>query len=307
MQFFPTPDHAEDLKDLSEKELRPRYQFERQSDEQALVELAVEKVRKNEKILWVVNTVSRCQQLCRKLAEKLDCKVGDRVIAYHSRFRLNDRENHHNETVEKLRFDLASSGIIAVTTQVCEMSLDLDADRLISELAPIASIIQRCGRANRHEPAESKRKPGFVSSVHIYRPVTHKPYKDLQELVQAEAFVDEMVSLGRAASQRDLAEGMMRCGTNAELGLKAQSRLFESGYFAIPGELRDIDEYTVPAILDDPCDLETVRKLVEENRPLDRYIVPVPERFANPGPKWLPGYLKCAPSAKYSEALGFEE
>ena len=38
---------------------------------------------------------------------------------------------------------------IAVTTQVCEMSLDLDADMLVTEVAPVTAMVQRFGRSNR--------------------------------------------------------------------------------------------------------------------------------------------------------------
>jgi CRISPR-associated endonuclease/helicase Cas3 len=39
--------------------------------------------------------------------------------------------------------------MIALTTQVCEMSLDLSAALLVSEFAPLTSLIQRMGRCNR--------------------------------------------------------------------------------------------------------------------------------------------------------------
>lgn len=46
-------------------------------------------------------------------------------------------------------------GGICVTTQVAEMSLDISADFLISELAPIAAMIQRLGRLNRRALTDS--------------------------------------------------------------------------------------------------------------------------------------------------------
>jgi CRISPR-associated endonuclease/helicase Cas3 len=300
IQVFPGPGDRQELQDLAKKEQHPRYRFVREVDVANLIPLAVKMATEgNERILWVVNTVARCQELCQQLTQELKPEFGDRVIAYHSRFRLMDRDARHQQAVAKFRFDSNSAGLIAVTTQVCEMSLDLDADRLITELAPIPSLIQRCGRANRHE----SRGQDFVAQVHIYMPENHKPY-DREDLRQADRMAADIGQNKQGVSQRDLSDAMMQYGTNIELGLKAQSLLFESGYFAKPGELRDIDEYTVPAILD--SDLDVVQDHFAKKKPLDAYIVPVPERFAlKSGVGWLPAYLRCAPAAQYCKALGF--
>jgi CRISPR-associated endonuclease/helicase Cas3 len=300
IEVYPSEQDRQAVQDLVNKEEHPRYHFNSGLDVESLIQLAIKQVKeKNERILWVVNTVQRCQYICSELAKRLGCRIGESVIAYHSRFRTEDRERHHQDAVTRFRFDSASSGVIAVTTQVCEMSLDLDADRLISELAPIASLIQRCGRANRHE---SNRAAGFLADIHIYSPEFAAPY-DNKDLKQSKIFVDDLTK-DDAVSQRHLADCMMRHGTNPELGLKPQSLLFESGYFARPGDVRDIDEYTRPAILD--VDVKRVHTLVLQKDPFDAFVVPVPERFAiKSNLDWLPGYLSIASSAQYCEELGF--
>ncbi len=53
----------------------------------------------------------------------------------------------------------SEASLIAVTTQVAEMSLDLDADILISEIAPVPSMIQRLGRLNRRINLENRGTP----------------------------------------------------------------------------------------------------------------------------------------------------
>ena len=49
----------------------------------------------------------------------------------------------------------AAIGVLLITTQVCEVSLDIDYDFLYSENAPIDAIIQRAGRVNRKRKKEN--------------------------------------------------------------------------------------------------------------------------------------------------------
>lgn len=46
--------------------------------------------------------------------------------------------------------DLKNTPHILVTTQVCEVSLDVSYDTLLTEIAPLPSLIQRFGRVNRY-------------------------------------------------------------------------------------------------------------------------------------------------------------
>ncbi|MDB5386476.1 MAG: CRISPR-associated helicase Cas3, partial [Planctomycetaceae bacterium] len=102
------------------------------------------------KVLWVVNQVRRAQDVVTALAEQLDAQSLDVTIdgrsiplcCYHSRFRLNDRKSRHQETVRAFQRERVGEHprpVLAIATQVCEMSLDLDADLLVTELAPITA------------------------------------------------------------------------------------------------------------------------------------------------------------------------
>ena len=93
------------------------------------------------KVLWVCNTVARAMAIVTKL---VDCKP----LVYHSRFRYEERVARHNEVVAAFerRQDEAA---LAVCTQVAEMSLDLSATLLVTDLAPVPALIQRLGRLNR--------------------------------------------------------------------------------------------------------------------------------------------------------------
>jgi CRISPR-associated endonuclease/helicase Cas3 len=93
-----------------------------------------------DRCLWFCNTVDRCQAKAREHG----------ATAYHSRFKYHDRRRAKNTLVDDFRDRTRAVKVVA--TQVAEMSLDVDADVMVSEVAPPAAIIQRMGRLNRHGP-----------------------------------------------------------------------------------------------------------------------------------------------------------
>jgi len=77
----------------------------------------------------------------------------------HSRFTARRRD----EITREITQDLGKDGprprrAVVVATQVIEQSLDLDVDLLVSDLAPVALLLQRAGRCWRHE-ASWRRSP----------------------------------------------------------------------------------------------------------------------------------------------------
>src|SRR5207247_8654260 len=85
--------------DRRKQESHPRYNLEPVSGVDEAVGRAVTAYRKGERVLWVVNTVKRCQAIAQLLGDEL--KIG--VLAYHSRFRLLDRQRVHAATVAALQ------------------------------------------------------------------------------------------------------------------------------------------------------------------------------------------------------------
>jgi CRISPR-associated endonuclease/helicase Cas3 len=148
-----------------EREGAPRYILGRAPEEEVWSE--IEKILSGGgKILWVLNTVDRAIE--RTMRAQQRCLP---VEPYHSRFRYRDRVARHRKIVDAFRHSRLP--LLAVTTQVAEMSLDLSADLLVTEYAPIYALIQRLGRLNRSEdiPAQAK-KALFV------RPENALPYAD---------------------------------------------------------------------------------------------------------------------------------
>jgi len=94
------------------------------------------------KVLVVVNTVRKAIEL----KEKFEKARLQNVKLLHSRFILKDRKEKEREIMEF--FDSQEKGLW-ITTQLAEVSLDLDADYLFTELSTADSLIQRMGRCNR--------------------------------------------------------------------------------------------------------------------------------------------------------------
>ncbi|GLU46290.1 CRISPR-associated helicase Cas3' [Nocardiopsis ansamitocini] len=101
-------------------------------------------------VLVVANNVADAQSIYAALkATALNLHGEDAAILLHARFRNRDRA-----AIEKRILGRYASGKehrpgLVVTTQVVEVSLDLDFDVLHTSAAPLEALIQRFGRVNR--------------------------------------------------------------------------------------------------------------------------------------------------------------
>lgn len=121
---------------------------------------AIEKaVNEKQKVLIVCNQVKRSQEKYLHLKE-LYPKV--QMMLIHSRFKRGQRQRL--ETQLKSVFNTMNDACIVVSTQVVEVSLDISFDLMITECAPIDSLIQRFGRINRERALDTigKYKPIYV-------------------------------------------------------------------------------------------------------------------------------------------------
>lgn len=148
------------------------------------------------KVLWVSNTVGTVM----KLLDWAEAE-GLPVEPYHSRFKYKDRLVRHRTVLEK--FSRLREPVLALTTQVAEISLDLSADLLVSDYAPIPSLIQRLGRENRALDQPSELKPAL-----FLKPAHYKPYEE-QEIRNACEWV-KLLADGKPKSQRDLNEAFVK-------------------------------------------------------------------------------------------------
>ena len=110
------------------------------------------------KCLVVCNRVDAAQQRYEILKERFPHIPS---LLLHSRYRRADRARKERELQELFE---SAAPCIAVSTQVVEVSLDISADVMISDCAPLDSLIQRFGRVNRRRTAATigTTKPVYV-------------------------------------------------------------------------------------------------------------------------------------------------
>jgi CRISPR-associated endonuclease/helicase Cas3 len=122
---------------------------------------ALELARQGGVVLWIFNTVQAAQEQYLKVREEADEQFP--VGLLHSRFPFWRREELEDEWMTRLgKGSLERCGCILVSTQIVEQSVDLDADLLITELAPTDMLFQRMGRLWRHERPDRMGSPTMI-------------------------------------------------------------------------------------------------------------------------------------------------
>lgn len=309
--------------DLAKIATDKRYRV-RRVDSQATAERAVQDaLAANKRVLWVVNQVKRAHTIIAKFVKQLpdtsetELKGAESVpvICYHSRFKLTDRVNRHADTMRALKDKPGPA--LGVTTQVCEMSLDIDVDLLVTEDCPVTALVQRMGRCNRDakkpRPLGEPPTPGTGGDVLVYKPGDDAPYlkkagsDPLAGLEQFLGLVD-----GKDLSQGDLEKFMREVDSPASPG-DSLSMFLESGPYALAGEeeFRDSEEFNRQCVLTD--DVTEFNKTVRDKQP--GFVLPVPggkkkglahdRDDEKPEHKKLPRHLGVARSGHYHAAVGY--
>lgn len=197
---------------------------------------------RNEKVLWVCNTVGRALATAQRLH-------GLAPLVYHSRFRYVDRVDRHRDVVEAFE---RPGRALAITTQVCEMSLDLSADLLVTDLAPVPALIQRLGRLNRRSHPEHP-KPCLVL------PFSGQPYE--HGLSEADAWLTRLGE-GRALGQRDLVRAWEVDEQPAPVRADEQAIWLDGGVATTPQPCREASPGLSVLRQDDADDVERGRSKV---------------------------------------------
>lgn len=142
----------------------------RNRDFSQLARMAITSAEQGEIVLCIMNTVDAAQELYDHVKAASTAALPlERIGLLHSRFPLwkrDELEAYWLNTIGK--HGDRSQGAVLVATQVVEQSVDIDADRMITELAPTDMLLQRLGRLWRHKRTD--RTPAAKCRATILHP-----------------------------------------------------------------------------------------------------------------------------------------
>lgn len=125
----------------------------------------------SQKVLIVCNRVRNAQEQYQLLSEKYPNVP---IILLHSRFKREDRDLKERLLLglddngePNGNFNTSDEACIVVSTQVVEVSIDISFDIIVSQAAPLDSLIQRFGRVNRKRNNDTI---GKYKKVYVLKP-----------------------------------------------------------------------------------------------------------------------------------------
>ena len=221
---------------------RGAVQVERLPDAGAAVALLAKRARGGAACVWVRNAVDDAIAAVETLRAQ-----GIEADLLHARFALSDRQRIEKAALGRFgKNGQSRAGRVLVATQVVESSLDLDFDVMVSDLAPMAALIQRAGRLWRHmdlRPAATRPLSAPVLSVVSPDPGNVSSHRWLNEVLDAGAFVYPH-----------------------DLQWRTADTLFRAGCIAAPAGLRQLietvhgpDAAPVPMVLE-PAEMKALGK-----------------------------------------------
>jgi CRISPR-associated endonuclease/helicase Cas3 len=263
-----------------EIEAQPRYRFNyAEEPDWERVEL---ELKAGGKVLWVCNQVNTAIDVYQQAKAK-----GLNAVLYHSRYRYQDRVKHHRDVVDGFK---QNEPILAIATQVAEMSLDLSATLLVSQIADPPGLIQRLGRLNR-KYCDRALDALFYPDGKVGYPYSEKQLDDGLRLIQS--FTGEVC-------QRDLAQWLEDSDERGKP--EKDSVLLDGSWRTYPGILRK-EGSNITVLLEQ--DLATIKSLPAKEIP--RYTIPIPAKNHQ---KWQKHkFYPIAPTEiwSYSSELGAKD
>ncbi|MBO0938691.1 CRISPR-associated helicase Cas3' [Fibrella sp. HMF5335] len=203
-------------------------------------------------VIVICNKVERAQDLF-ALLDKDELLHADDRILLHARMPQAWRQIREDAALTRFGKDRPNRPGLLVGTQVIEQSLDLDADAMITDLAPVDLLLQRAGRLHRHNRDDQRptdfKKPMLLIAC---------PEADSGELPN----VDELSGGGKIYARKLLWQTynvMKRYGGWA----------LPCGHEQLPGYRQLIDDvYTTTFSFDPPLSTECQRHYDEADRAL---------------------------------------
>jgi CRISPR-associated endonuclease/helicase Cas3 len=265
-------------------EQQPRYRFH--YADAPNWEQVEQELENGGKVLWV------CNQVNTAIGVYLEAKAKNlNAVLYHSRYRYQDRVEHHRAVVDGFKPD--APPILAIATQVAEMSLDLSATLLVSQIANPAGLIQRLGRLNRRYCGHALDAMFYPDGVPGY------PYHPETDLLEGLRLIQSFTG---NVNQAQLAEWLEQL----DIGGKPNkdSVLLDGKWRTYPASLREAG-YTTTVLLEE--DLSTIKS--QSASLLPRYTVPLIVKKQKLDTWERYKYYPIAPTSQwtYSTEIGAQE
>ncbi len=227
----------------------------RLEDEDAAIKLVQSALEQDAACVWIRNSVGGAIASATALRE-----AGIETDLLHARFTVADRLTR--EVALQARFGrdgVGREGRVLVATQVVEASLDLDFDVMVTDLAPMGSLIQRAGRLWRHmdlRPATGRPVP--EPALHVLAPDPDR--------VEDSGWLKRVLGPGALVYPQDVQ-------------WRTAKALFDRGVIQAPGRLRELIEaihgeapFEVPEALQGE-EIETIgREMSEAQQALNQVL-----------------------------------
>lgn len=202
------------------------------TDDAALLPGLIAALEAGARVLVVCNTVARANALFRCVEATLEREYPALLAAlfqldglrcpHHGRFARADRERLDAAVTAQLGKGSADGPRLLIGTQTLEQSLDIDADWLITDLAPMDVLIQRFGRLHRHNRTH---RPAGFAQPHVLLRI---PERELDTYLSEDGALRGPAGLGSVyADGRVLALTLrsLQAAPRVELPEQARSRI----------------------------------------------------------------------------------
>lgn len=218
-------------------------------------------VQNNQKILIVMNTVKKSQEVFQFIQEAYPETTS---MLLHSKFRRGDRNLKERQLlgldengVATNEYNTSNEACIVVSTQIVEVSLDISFDVMITATAPLDAMIQRFGRINRKRNTNTI---GKLKDVYVIAPPeTEKEARPYNLSILQKSF--EVLEDNKPLHERDLQNKIDQVFTEIEfLKIEEHSVFKPNGQFTM-GKLM----HRSKAILFELLEIDSVSCILESD------------------------------------------
>lgn len=190
----------------------------------------------NEKCLIVCNRVDIAQERFKVIK---DLFPDIHVFLLHSRYKRKDRNTKEEELTSLF---LNDKPCIVISTQIVEVSLDISADCMITDCAPLDSLVQRFGRVHRKRLLQYL---GTYKNIYVIAPPAHKsdalPY-DLELLENSFKQLDD----GKVFQEIDLQDKLDKVYPEVHVPEKDVFFIWKGENFTLP----ELCHYSISPLLE---------------------------------------------------------